>query len=81
MVLPPAVYEKPKIIKEKPQGETLADYFIFYLERDALGKIANLHLGLCDYYGRDGPKHPDCIFLANLASIAVDFAKHGECVP
>ena len=24
--------------------------------------------------------HEDCIFLSHLASVAVDFAKHGECV-
>ncbi len=53
---------------------------MFYLERDILGKIANLHLALCDYYGREGPKHEDCLKLSHLASVAVDFAKHGECV-
>ena len=58
----------------------MADYFVFYLERDVLGKIANLHLALSDYYGREGPMHEDCIYLSHLASVAVDFAKHGECV-
>jgi RNA-dependent RNA polymerase len=80
MVHPPQAYEKPKIIHDKPDGNDLADYFIFYLERDILGKIANLHLALCDHYGREGPKHPDCLKLSHLASVAVDFAKHGECV-
>ena len=80
MELPPQKYEKPTIVKEKPDGNEISDYFIWYLERDVLGKIANLHLALCDYYGRDGPKHPDCVQLSHLASIAVDFAKHGECV-
>lgn len=45
---PPAKYQKPEFIKEKPKGDTLADYFVFYLERDVLGKLANLHLALCD---------------------------------
>jgi hypothetical protein len=80
MVKPPARYEKPITIKEKPDGDSLADYFVFYLERDVLGKIANLHLALCDQLGREGPMHEDCIFLSHLASVAVDFAKHGECV-
>jgi RNA-dependent RNA polymerase len=80
MVCEPAKYEKPKILTEKPDGDSLADYFVFYLERDVLGKIANLHLALSDYYGRDGPLHDDCIYLSHLASVAVDFAKHGECV-
>lgn len=75
-----AKYEKPKILTEKPQGDSLADYFCFYLERDVLGKIANLHLALCDYYGRYGPMHEDCVYLSHLCSVAVDFAKHGECV-
>ena len=77
----PGTYTKPTTIKEKPKGDTLPDYFIFYMERDVLGKIANLHLALCDQYGRDGPKQPDCLTLAYYQSVAVDFAKHGECVP
>ena len=77
----PGHYTKPTTLKEKPPSEGLPDYFVFYLERDVLGKLANLHLALCDQYGRDGPKHPDCLALAHLQSIAVDFAKHGECVP
>jgi RNA-dependent RNA polymerase len=80
MVQEPAKYEKPKILTEKPDGDSLADYFVFYLERDVLGKIANLHLALSDYYGREGPMHEDCVYLSHLASVAVDFAKHGECV-
>jgi len=77
----PADYVKPTVLKEKPEdGESLADYFVFYLERDVLGKLANLHLALCDKLGQFGPKHEDCIFLSHLQSVAVDFAKHGECV-
>ena len=44
----PGNYTKPTLIKDKPEGDELPDYFIFYLERDVLGKIANLHLALCD---------------------------------
>ena len=80
MINEPAKYEKPTILTEKPDGNELADYFVFYLERDVLGKIANLHLALCDHYGREGPRHEDCVYLSHLASVAVDFAKHGECV-
>ena len=39
-----------------------------------------MHLNLADKLGKDGPKHPECLTLAHLQSIAVDFAKHGECV-
>mmetsp|Transcript_29111 Transcript_29111/g.43877 ORF Transcript_29111/g.43877 Transcript_29111/m.43877 type:complete len:94 (-) Transcript_29111:992-1273(-) len=28
----------------------------------------------------EGPNHPDCISLSHMCSVAVDFAKHGECV-
>ena len=44
----PGKYEKPKFLKEKPQGDEIPDYFVFYLERDCLGKIANLHMAFCD---------------------------------
>ena len=76
----PSHYSKPDFVKEKPNGETLADYFTFFLERDVLGPISNLHLALSDKLGKQGPADPKCIKLAQLASIAVDFAKHGECV-
>ena len=78
---PPARYTKPDIISEKPAEETIADYFTFYLERDCLGQLANLHLALSDQFGIKGPLQPECIQLSRLQSVAVDFAKHGECVP
>ena len=78
---PPAMYTKPDLIKEKPAEESIADYFTFFLERDVLGQVANLHLNLCDFLGPKGPCDPRCIELSGLQSIAVDFAKHGECVP
>ena len=77
----PGNYNKPSSVKTKPDGDHLADYVTFYLERDFLGKICNLHSALCDSIGREGPKDPDCLTLAHLQSIAVDFAKHGEAVP
>ena len=45
---PPSTYSKPTLIHEKPDCDNIADYFIFYLERDVLGKLANMHLALCD---------------------------------
>ena len=45
----PGNYTKPTTVKHKPAGgEDLADYFIFYLQRDILGVICNLHLALAD---------------------------------
>lgn len=80
-IVDPATYSKPDFIREKPPEDHIADYFTFYLERDVLGQIANLHLNLCDKLGREGPKDKMCTHLAGLQSVAVDFAKHGECVP
>lgn len=76
----PADYSKNEILKEKPDSEGIADYICFYLQRDVLGVVSNLWLQLSDYYGQRGPCHDDCKTLAHLCSVAVDFAKHGECV-
>jgi len=76
----PADYSKSELIKEKPDSEDLADYFTFYLQRDVLGIVSNLWLNLCDKYGQEGPTDPKCISLSHMCSVAVDFAKHGECV-
>ena len=37
-------------------------------------------MNLADMYGQHGPMHPHCIELSHMCSVAVDFAKHGECV-
>jgi RNA-dependent RNA polymerase len=50
-LIPPAMYTKPTFISEKPDSDNIADYFIFYLEKDVLGKLANMHLALCDQIG------------------------------
>ena len=47
----PADYSDNYLIKEKPDSEDLADYFVFYLQRDVLGTVSNLWLQLCDMYG------------------------------
>ena len=50
-MMEPQGYEKPTVLKEKPESESPADCITFYLERDILGKLANMHLRLCDQYG------------------------------
>ena len=55
-----AEYGKPTVVMEGPKTDRLPDHFVFYLQRDVLGRIANLHLALCDKYGTQGPLHPDC---------------------
>ena len=42
--------------------------------------MSKLWLTLCDQYGQRGPFEEDCISLSHMCSVAVDFAKHGECV-
>jgi RNA-dependent RNA polymerase len=76
----PADYSKSELVKEKPDADNLEDYFTFYLQRDVLGTVSNLWLMLSDKYGQDGPCDPKCISLSHMCSVAVDFAKHGECV-
>ena len=50
-ILPPADYSKNELLKEKPNGDSIADYFVFYLARDVLGIVSNLWLVLADMYG------------------------------
>jgi hypothetical protein len=45
-----------------------------------LGIVSNLWLLVSDLLGKDGPKKDICIKLSEMCSVAVDFAKHGECV-
>lgn len=79
----PAAYDNNDALVEKPSDydiETIQDHYVFYLERDVLGKLSNLWLSLCDSYGQYGPKDYKCKNLSQYLSISVDFAKHGECV-
>ena len=67
---------------EKPSDDivSIQNHYIFYLERDILGKLSNMWLALCDQKGQHGPKDESCKKLSEYLSISVDFAKHGECV-
>ena len=48
-IVEPATYLKPTIISEQPVDNLhIADFYTFYLQRDVLGKLANMHLALCD---------------------------------
>jgi RNA-dependent RNA polymerase len=48
--------------------------FVNYLKNDMLGQIANAHLAWTDL---EHPSSPECVELATLHSVAVDFAKTG----
>ncbi|KAJ1992088.1 hypothetical protein H4R33_001144 [Dimargaris cristalligena] len=51
-------------------------FFLSYIVSDNLGQIANAHLIRADR-SPNLAKHPDCIRLAELHSLAVDFPKSG----
>ena len=55
-------------------SEKLKDFFFKFVSTDNLGKIANAHLAVADY-SVDKALNKDCLALAQLHSIAVDFAK------
>lgn len=76
----PADYSKNTLIKEGPDGDSIADYITFYLNRDVLGIVSNLWVVVADICGQNGPRSKFCKDLAYMASVAVDFAKHGDCV-
>ena len=66
----------PIDIGREVKGSDMADFFVQFMENDALGRIATLHQTLADIYD-EGVFHPDCIKLAELHSTAVDFSKTG----
>lgn len=57
--------------------ESIADAIIEYFKRDILGQTSNLHLALAI---NEGLQNEDTQVAAFLASIQVDYAKHGRCI-
>ncbi|KAJ1560590.1 hypothetical protein HK096_008009 [Nowakowskiella sp. JEL0078] len=68
--------EKPIEKLEPVTMNDIADFIGEYITNDRLGQISNLHLACSDFHP-EGVEHPDCIHLAKMASIAVDFPKTG----
>jgi len=78
--------QKPAIVKTKeadpkklPKEKEISKHLEYYFKNDILGMLQNLHDGLCDQRGPDGPMEPRCKELGQLISNQVDFAKHGVC--
>lgn len=74
----PMEYVAPKA-KELPHGvrtEDVADFFVEYIRNDKLGVIANAHVVHADKEP-EGILSQKCLQLAQLHSVAVDFAKTG----
>lgn len=74
----PADYPRvaPQELNRAVTTKDMSDFLITFLESDVLGMISNIHLSVSDQED-EGTRHPDCIQLANMASIAVDFPKTG----
>ncbi|KAK6341833.1 hypothetical protein TWF730_001321 [Orbilia blumenaviensis] len=82
--IPPKVNEapmdytppKPVEAKGKVEIEDIKEFFVNYMKNDTLGTIANAHLATADRLGA-GVFSAECIELAGLHSLAVDFPKTG----
>lgn len=70
---------KPLELERPVTAKDMSDFFVTFMESDLLGMISNVHLQLADIHP-EGTKHPDCVRLAEMASIAVDFSKTGIAV-
>ena len=77
-VVEPADYPiaAPVDIGREVTRSDMTDFFIQFMENDALGRISTLHQTLADQK-EEGTLDPDCILLAEMASTAVDFSKTG----
>ena len=70
---------QPVDIGRQVVSSDMSDFFVQFMENDALGRIASLHQTLADMHPQ-GVFHPDCVKLAELHSTAVDFSKTGNAV-
>jgi hypothetical protein len=77
-VVDPADYPliPPENIDRPVELSDMAHFFVEYMENDKLGLISNMHLLMADLLP-GGTKEQTCIELAQMASIAVDYAKTG----
>lgn len=75
---PPMSYERPKPVELARDVNTadVADFFVDYIKNDKLGKIASAHM-LHGDRETDGIYSARCLELAEMHSVAVDFAKTG----
>lgn len=77
-VYSPASYDRPDPVdlRRPITREDMIDFFVTFMETDQLGRIANMHKILADQHN-DGVLNDDCLKLAEMHSIAVDFSKTG----
>lgn len=67
---------RPVTLPYAVRTEDVADFFVEYIRNDKLGVIANAHVVYADKEN-DGITSRKCLQLADLHSVAVDFAKTG----
>lgn len=74
----PAIYPNPRSRElDRPcTVEDVVDFFLTYCQTDRLGMIADRHLLISDRSTK-GVQDENCLVLARLASVAVDYQKTG----
>lgn len=77
-IFPPADYPRglPEDIGRPVTSADMIDFFVHFMETDRLGMIATRHMIAADQL-EGGTSHPECQWLAELHSKAVDFSKTG----
>ena len=77
----PADYPKlqPRNIGRRVDVSDIMKFFIEFMENDRVGQISSLHLQLADRL-QGGTRSEQCIRLAEMASVAVDYGKSGIAV-
>ncbi|KAK4889907.1 hypothetical protein LTR27_011330 [Elasticomyces elasticus] len=75
---PPADYDKVKPVELDCEvtAKDMSDFFVTFMETDVLGMLSTRHMQFADQLP-DGTRSKECITLAQLASIAVDYSKTG----
>ncbi|KAI1439996.1 RdRP-domain-containing protein [Annulohypoxylon stygium] len=75
---PPADYPlvKPKNIGREVTREDMTDFFVDFMATDQLGVIATKHMIIADMKDA-GTRDQECLVLAELHSIGVDYSKSG----
>ncbi|KMP02248.1 hypothetical protein CIRG_10071 [Coccidioides immitis RMSCC 2394] len=75
---PPANYPKveEKLLDREVVRDDIIDFFVTFMQQDQLGRIATIHQAIADQRPA-GTLDRDCLLLAELHSVAVDFSKSG----
>ncbi|KAK2764926.1 hypothetical protein FQN54_008623 [Arachnomyces sp. PD_36] len=77
----PADYPKQeeRLLERQVTKQDIIEFFVLFMQQDQLGRIAMTHQTIADQK-EQGTFDPDCLKLAELHSVAVDFSKTGNPV-